>query len=741
MLRGDLERRHGKGHEGLLSALALFAPREAIGGGLLLMAHKTKVAAAAALLVLIAGLAWQVLRGGPALESPPPPRSSAVSAEQATELPAGAPEARLPVDPAAAPSSAADCGLRVEVVDGRSGAALAGVGVIIQALSRSGVEGEWVDSSDADGFVVKRGLGAGVHYVSCDRNAEAERIELQAGLVKTVRLTVREGVSVHGKVVDLQGHGVPGAGICISWGLTNNGHIALHADHNADFRIADLAPGQLVGARMPGYAPSLQRQVDGRPGDDIEIVLILQGVGGAWTGHVFDPEGKPVAGARIVARGSRGDQRFPLPDGRMGSHPGSLSTLSDSDGAFRFDGLAPGVANVSAQAHGFVHWMDTLAISEGTAAVLDVHLGPGATLHGRLLDPGGLPVAGAKVQFSNPPEFHTIYSDEQGRFAKSGIAAGKYHFTVDAGGKGHAWSRLALRVGEDKEWNATLDPGNVYAGRLVDETGTALVGWYATLLQTDNIIYGREVDGEYREDWLDSWGWTKTDQEGRFRASNLPAGMPFRIEVRLPRQPGTKPLVVLDDQKPNGPEVTIVVKAADLELSQVSGTLVDQRGAPLEDAGVTLDEIPVRTGPGGPGSRLEKGNGRFTIRNVPHGRWRLNVHAPGYTCDPQNLEVSSAEPVELGQIQMRKISTALTVVLTRAGGGPFGSPSVQLFDLRGDPQTSLVLEGNRASSRTIAGGTYLLRVLDQGKYLPSREITLPEGEETKLEIELPALPK
>ena len=63
------------------------------------------------------------------------------------------------------------------------------------------------------------------------------------------------------------------------------------------------------------------------------------------------------------------------------------------------------------------------------------------------------------------------------------------------------------------------------------------------------------VAGELVQDWLDGWGVCTTDQEGRFRASNLPSGMPFRIEIRLPRQYGAKPVVVLDGQKANGPEV------------------------------------------------------------------------------------------------------------------------------------------------------------------------------------------
>jgi hypothetical protein len=119
----------------------------------------------------------------------------------------------------------------------------------------------------------------------------------------------------------------------------------------------------------------------------------------------------------------------------------------------------------------------------------------------------------------------------------------------------------------------------------------------------------------------------------------------------------------------------------------------------------------------------------------------LQVRAAGYRCDRESFLVESSEPIDLGTIQLRKASAALSVTLTRAGGAPLGRPVVCLKDLDRKPLASLTLEGNRASSRTLDAGTYLLRVEESGRASVEQRVTLRDEEELKLEFELPALPK
>ncbi|HEX2475015.1 MAG TPA: carboxypeptidase regulatory-like domain-containing protein [Lacipirellulaceae bacterium] len=130
-------------------------------------------------------------------------------------------------------------------------------------------------------------------------------------------------------------------------------------------------------------------------------------------GQVVDPDGKPIAGARVVLREwavARASEKF----GEDQLKDILAETNSDDQGRFRFDALASRpfrglrdsnpwdvVAFVDGYALGWEH-----LLAAETDRELIVKLHPAKTIAGRLVDEAGKPISNCKVEVANlsPPE-------------------------------------------------------------------------------------------------------------------------------------------------------------------------------------------------------------------------------------------------------------------------------------------------------------------------------------------------
>jgi len=163
---------------------------------------------------------------------------------------------------------------------------------------------------------------------------------------------------IEGRLTDPEGAPVRGAEVFVDY-------FRVRTDKEGRFAFDSVLPGTArLATRRSGYEP-LSREVEMKPGQTVELALSLEVVDGGsliLTGAVRDPEGEPVAGARIFIT----DRRGPLPSGRTGE-----------DGRFELRGLPDRLAEsgvsitVTAEGHVPTVRKDVPVPSSGVDFVLE----------------------------------------------------------------------------------------------------------------------------------------------------------------------------------------------------------------------------------------------------------------------------------------------------------------------------------------------------------------------------------
>ena len=187
----------------------------------------------------------------------------------------------------------------------------------------------------------------------------------------------------------------------------------------ARVRVTATAAGFLPGPR-PGDETADTRL---RAGTTVTLADIVLTPGGQPArGRVVDALGGPIEGARIVAH-------EPLPI------PTPLATgRSDGEGNFEL-WVGAGRHHLRAEAEGYAA---AVVQREIPGPTIELVLAPESSISGTVVDGGGTPVAGARVQVDDPsntrPGAIETLTDDAGRFRIGGLAPGRYHPKASAPG-------------------------------------------------------------------------------------------------------------------------------------------------------------------------------------------------------------------------------------------------------------------------------------------------------------------
>ncbi len=142
--------------------------------------------------------------------------------------------------------------------------------------------------------------------------------------------------------------------------------------------------------------------------DGTSVLVMTKGFPAAGT--VSGPEGQPVAGAAVSL--SWKNDRSPR-------SPERYTTKADPNGHFRFDHARPGEQALTALAPGLAPELTRIEVTAGVNAFA-VQLRPGRTIHGRVVDEKGNPVAGVAVHVDSWRGYSTLdwsaETDADGRF-------------------------------------------------------------------------------------------------------------------------------------------------------------------------------------------------------------------------------------------------------------------------------------------------------------------------------------
>lgn len=460
--------------------------------------------------------------------------------------------------------------------------------------------------------------------------------------------------SISGRVTSTEGRPLRRARVMIRTASETLGAPPLTTTTNSrgEFVIESVAPGSyLVTANRPGYVTMQYGQgrprergltvevQPGRPATSIDIVMPR---GSVLSGQITDERGEPYPGVRVDAMDMRYDsgKRIPFPAG---------VSITDDQGRFRISGLQPGNYYVMASSNetwktgkketlGYASTyfpgvgadqaqVITLRASEERGDLnFTLAVSRAARVSGRVLRSNGEPLAGGGVSlhYSYPGAAimtagaRSIRTGPDGTFEFRDVPAAQYRL-----GASGASLQIAVSGSDVTDLVLAQKTGSTVSGTVVAEDGAAppfpSSGVRVLLVNASEDVLPTVYVNGVNTDWS-------------FKLSNL--GGPFMFRIRGVPEDWTLGAVRLGDKEitdtpwdvpTGGQEISGLQLVLTRQIGKVTGTVLDDRGAPTSAATVVVfpDEPDLWI----PGSRFVRvtrpaAEGQFSITGLPAGTYR-----------------------------------------------------------------------------------------------------------------------
>ena len=311
----------------------------------------------------------------------------------------------------------------------------------------------------------------------------------------------------------------------------------------------------------------------------VDIQLERRPRGGSVAGVVTDPEGKPIAGAKVGNYGNRSDEM--------------RETTTDTNGRFVLhDLLKDHVGHeIVVQARGFSPVLRRVEPGpEGSPSDASVQLPRGHFLHGRVENGAGEPLKGAWVWISNRSgPFHAFQSaqaDEQGRFHLDSLAGGN---TLRISAEGYSTrENVTLPFDGDEMISVKLEPMGVLRGRVVDAATGQAIKQFRVRLGFPAERRAGDVPGTFDSSLYET-GRTFQAEDGTFTLGGLTNRLALEVTVESDGyQRSTLPRVEVQPAGGAAPLQITLRKTDPARLATVSGTLLDHRRNPAAGVEVRL---------------------------------------------------------------------------------------------------------------------------------------------------------
>ncbi|MEQ8764313.1 MAG: sigma-70 family RNA polymerase sigma factor [Planctomycetota bacterium] len=345
-----------------------------------------------------------------------------------------------------------------------------------------------------------------------------------------LELRLERVASISGSVVLENGEPAVGAGILVGGRdmLTDAMGIRfVKTDDTGRFHISPVKAGFVeLWAGGPGFTTAI-RGVTVEAGEDRDGVVLEVGLAGVIEGVVLGPDGSPVPEVSVSVPYAI------YPDGRGAPF---VKSVSDAEGRIRLTPVDPGIQPIVVSSETHAPMRTEVTVSPGGTTEVELRLEAPIRVFGTLRNREGVPIEDAEVRLFDHELQLALRSltDSEGRFQLEGLATGDYEIqafrNVEAGrlmSTMIARRNIVLEAGEnDIQIDLTADVlgrGSLRGRVLRGEKPVAGVG------------IGVSTDLPMRK----FQAVTKTDSEGRFALTGLPAGAAVIGFVTPEEQPGT----------------------------------------------------------------------------------------------------------------------------------------------------------------------------------------------------------
>lgn len=388
-------------------------------------------------------------------------------------------------------------------------------------------------TSDAEGGYRFKNVPSGPRYLSISAPGYATMtvntltFEKEEAVVRDVTLKIAEGIC--GRVVGPGGVGIPNATVIVIGvsSLNQTGRAQTTTNDAGEFCLDALAGGDYnLIASAKGWR-SINRGGGNRVATNTSNHVVEMLPEAQITGRVTElGTGKPVTAFTVRMRVFYGPGTPSAPyneETYPQQHPnGEFSVPGVPQGDFVVEAWAPGLAP------GFSR---NFTVEAGQAVSgIQIQLGKGGSLSGRIVDAQGKPVGRARITTHDNEWTDDAFtqaigityptnatatearSSDDGRFTITGLAPEVYQINVVAAGY-TGFMRRDLRVTEGTDTplgDVKLGRGGVVRGTLYDASGKPLVGG-----TVDLRIDGGDVPRQYT---------TRTSGDGKYQISNVMPG-------------------------------------------------------------------------------------------------------------------------------------------------------------------------------------------------------------------------
>ncbi len=609
----------------------------------------------------------------------------------------------------------------------------------LAAMTGMGGGADATGAADAEGRFRIEGLQEGPYTVTAKASGalDGEVTGVAQGATDVV-VQLRAAAGIRGIVRDADGNPVGGAWVHRKGGKRRGGNPFLamlagdprvRAAADGTFELTELEAGRYqVYARRKGYAESEKVKLqlaEGESAEDVELVLRQ---GESLTGRVVEKgSGNAVEGALVyVLEGTNpmgGFNPREMIDSEPSAPAGSISTRTDSGGAFALDGLTPGRVTVEVRSRD--HAPASLSRIDVPGPDVTVEVGMGGRVEGRVLDAAGRAVGGVQVILSGGAmgfgRQRTATTDPSGDYEIDRVVPGSYQIMKMDGSSAFGVGGMSTVVVKERETTRhdfEPDAGGGGIAGVVQRDGAPVEGAMV-------ILAGGNVGMRM----------SSSDAKGAFSFDGLEPGS-YTVSVQAELMGGGSKAAAVKVSE--GEKVTGVT----LQLSSLSlaGRVVDAetgRGVPLVqvilfDPGAgslsSLEDIMRNQR----GQAITDDRGRFEITGIEDGTFSLRVSVNGYSEETR-------EGVRPGADLTIRLDPGTEIEVTVVGpdGAPVTGATVIARDARGRETMTIgmgglqaVTDGSCVATLRLGAGRFTIVAESPGLPASSADVDAARGSVT-----------